>query len=110
DLADRIVTSLQEQGGILTTADLAGYRAGHVAPTTTAYHGRVLHTAPVGCGGVTSFQILQVLEGFDLNDRPPDSVSFYHLFAETLKACWQRRLQELGDPAFTGVPEARHLD
>jgi gamma-glutamyltranspeptidase/glutathione hydrolase len=110
DLAHRLAASLREQGAILTAADLAGYRARHVAPTATAYHEHVLHTTPVGCGGVTSFQILQVLEAFDLNDRPPDGVPFYHLFAETLKACWRRRLQELGDPAFTGVPELHQLD
>jgi gamma-glutamyltranspeptidase/glutathione hydrolase len=109
-LAARLVESLRTQGGILTGADFAGYRARHVLPTTMAYEGRDLHTAPVGCGGVTSFQMLRVLAEFDVTAHAPDSAEFYHLFAEVMKACWRRRLRTLGDPAFTGAPEAAELE
>jgi gamma-glutamyltranspeptidase / glutathione hydrolase len=110
EIAGRIVDCLQERGGILTREDLAAYRARHVETTSMAYRGRVLHTPPVGCGGITTFQILRVLEGFDLSDRLPGTAAFYHLFAAVIKACWRRRLVDLGDPAFTGVPEAGQLD
>ncbi len=110
EIAVRTVQSLRRQGGILTLEDLAGYQARHVTPLALEYRGRTLHTPPVGCGGMTSFQLLRVLEGFDLADRPPASAAFFHLFLEAMKACWQRRLRMLGDPDFTGVPESSQLE
>lgn len=109
ETAARIANYLTAQGGILTGEDLAGYRARQAEAVQTTFRGRSLHTPPIGCGGVTTFQMLQVLEGFDLSERRPGTAAFYHLFAETMKACWRKRLLELGDPAFTGVPEVSHL-
>lgn len=109
ETAVRIVKAVRRQGGILDLQDLADYRARQVEPTEAEYRGRRLLTPPVGCGGVTSLQILQVLEGFDLRGRPLGSAAFAHLYAEVLKACWQRRLVALGDPEFTGVPESSQL-
>jgi gamma-glutamyltranspeptidase/glutathione hydrolase len=108
--ATRIVEGLRAQGGILEQEDLSGYRARQVDPVRMEYRGRTLHTPPVGCGGITSFQMLRVLEGFDLEERRPGTVPFYHLFAEVMKACWRRRLTTLGDPQFTGVSELGQLD
>jgi gamma-glutamyltranspeptidase/glutathione hydrolase len=108
-VAATIAAYFQAEGGILTAEDLAGYRARHVPTTSGDFQGRTLHTPPVGCGGVTSIQMLQVLEP-DLATVRPGEAEFYHLFAEVMKVCWRRRLLELGDAAFTGVPEATHLD
>jgi gamma-glutamyltranspeptidase/glutathione hydrolase len=110
ELARRLVASIREQGGIIEERDLAEYRARHVAPTEMEYRGRRLHTPPVGCGGVTSFQMLEVLEGFDLTLLAPGTPEFFHLYAEVMKPCWRHRLETLGDPEFTGVPEAGQLD
>jgi len=109
ELARRLVAGLRARGAILTEGDFAGYQARDVAPTEMPYRGRLLHTAPVGCGGVTSFQMLAVLDALEAHRHAPDGAEFYHLFAEVMKACWGRRLRTLGDPAFTGVLEAGEL-
>lgn len=103
ELAGRIVDGLAAQGGLLTRADLAQYQARQVEPLRLDYRGARIHTPPVGCGGITSFQILEVLEGFELPS--PDSAEFFHLYAEVLKACWQRRVTQVGE----GIPEAEQL-
>jgi gamma-glutamyltranspeptidase/glutathione hydrolase len=109
ELAGRIADYVQSQGGILTREDLAGYRARQVEATNAEFLGRRLYTPPVGCGGATTLQMLLVLETFDLAALRPATPEFYHLFAEVMKACWRKRLLELGDPAFTGLPETTHL-
>lgn len=103
-LAGRIADSVREQGGIVTREDLAQYQAREVPALSLGYRGVTLHTPPVGCGGVTSFQVLQVLEDFALPH--PDGPEFFHLYAEALKACWRRRVTEVGE----GAPEERQLD
>jgi gamma-glutamyltranspeptidase / glutathione hydrolase len=108
ETATRVVGYLQEQGGILTREDMAGYRARHVPPTQSEYRRHTLLTPPPGCGGVTTLQMLQVLEGFEVPE--PANAAFYHLFAEVMKACWRRRLMEVGDPAFTGMSETAQLE
>jgi gamma-glutamyltranspeptidase/glutathione hydrolase len=110
EIALRISASIRRQGGILELEDLAEYRPRHVEPLQMDYRGRTLLTPPSGCGGITSFQILKALEGFDLESRRPGTPAFYHLYAEVLKPCWRRRLTALGDPAFTGVDEMAQLD
>jgi gamma-glutamyltranspeptidase / glutathione hydrolase len=107
ETAGRIADYIQSEGGILTREDLAQYSAHHAVPTEMDYREHRLHTAPIGCGGITSYQMLRVLEAFEL--PPPASGAFFHLFAEVMKACWQRRLTQLGDPAFTDVSEMEQL-
>jgi len=110
ETAVRITSYLQRSGGLLDLADMAGYQARHVPTTQIEYRGQTLHTPPVGCGGVTSFQMLKVIEKFDLTQRRPGTAAFFHLFAEVMKPCWRSRLETLGDPAFTGVSEIGQLD
>jgi gamma-glutamyltranspeptidase / glutathione hydrolase len=105
-----IVASLRERGGILTRDDLASYRPLRLPATRMEYCGRTLHTPPVGSGGVTSLQMLRLLERFDLSGLQPGTAPLFHLFGEVMKACWRRRLTTLGDPAFTGIVESAELE
>jgi gamma-glutamyltranspeptidase/glutathione hydrolase len=109
EIAERIVTGLAARGGLLSREDLRRYRARHVQALSVGYRGRELCTPPVGCGGVTSLQMLMVLEGFDLAQWPLPGAELFHLLIEVMKPCWRMRLTELGDPAFTHVAESTHL-
>jgi gamma-glutamyltranspeptidase/glutathione hydrolase len=109
ELATRIARGIQDAGGILTREDMAAYRARRCPPVVVDLRGGRLHTPPVGAGGVTSLQILRVLDGFSLQRRSSPDAAFFHLFAEVLKACWRRRLTELGDTPDVAQVMARHL-
>src|SRR5262249_25518363 len=60
-------------------------------------------------GGVTSLQLLRVLDRFPEAQRPAADAAFFHLFAEVMKACWQRRLAGVGGTDDAGEGAARHL-
>jgi gamma-glutamyltranspeptidase/glutathione hydrolase len=59
---------------------------------------------PPSSGGITTAQILKLLEPFDFSPYTPDSPEYIHLFAEACKLAFADRSQHLGDPAFYGVP------
>ena len=65
---------------------------------------------PPSSGGVTTLEILGLLEKFGLARMAPNSVEAVHLFAEASKLAYADRAQFLGDPAFVAVPVSGLLD
>jgi gamma-glutamyltranspeptidase/glutathione hydrolase len=58
----------------------------------------MLYTPPPPSGGITSLAIIQTVEQFDRDDTPPWGGDYFHILAESTKACWQERHNMLGDP------------
>lgn len=110
ETAGRIVSAVEGLGGILTGDDLAGYQPSVMPALAIEYRGVLLSTPPHCSGGVTSLQILKVMDGFDLDAVGCGTSQFFHLYCEALKACWRRRLTDLGDPEFGAAAPERHLD
>jgi gamma-glutamyltranspeptidase/glutathione hydrolase len=106
----RIAGAVQEAGGLLTAADLAGYR-GRVEPPTrlefTAHGHRyeVLKTGFWGQGPVL-LQTLALLQGFDLVALGHNSAEYIHTVTESLKLTLADRDAYYGDPDFAKVPAA----
>lgn len=109
EVADKIVACLKRQGGIMEKADLADYKARAIEPLEIAYRGYKLYTPPLCAGGHTTFQMLLVLDGFDLSHMRQGSPELYHLFAEVMKVCWRERLTRLGDPDFVSIDQNAEL-
>lgn len=84
-IAQKIATHFQENGGLITEADLAAYRAKWNPPLSTTYRGYKVVTTPPGSSGMTLLQFLNVLEGFDLEKIGRNSAEYIHLIAETEK-------------------------
>lgn len=90
-------------GGIMTAADLAGYRVRLREPIITEYRGHtVIGFPPPSSGGVHVAQILKILEPFNLRLLSPDLR--LHLVADAMKLAFADRAHWLGDPAFARVP------
>jgi gamma-glutamyltranspeptidase/glutathione hydrolase len=69
DIAEAVVASLEERGGVLTRDDLAGYRAIEREPVRVGYRGReVVTNPPPNAGGVLIALALALL---DRTDGPP---------------------------------------
>ncbi len=85
DLADRVVSFLAENGGIMTKEDLASYDVRWREPITTTFQGHTLHALPPGSCGMTMFQALNVMDGFDLENMELYSPEFVHLWLEAMK-------------------------
>jgi gamma-glutamyltranspeptidase/glutathione hydrolase len=92
--------------GLLTAADLAGWRASVEAPVTLDYQGlTVCKTGPWGQGPVF-LQQLALLDGFDLKAMGPGSAGFIHTVTECAKLAFADREAWYGDPRQSDVPLA----
>ena len=85
ELADRVVSFLAENGGHMTKADLEGYDVTWKEPITTTYQGHDLYAMPPGSCGMTMFQALNIMEGFDLPNMDLYSSEFAHLWLEAYR-------------------------
>jgi gamma-glutamyltranspeptidase/glutathione hydrolase len=108
-IANLIVEEMRQSGGLISRADLAGYRARWRMPITTSYRGwRVISMPPSSSGGVTLTQILNVMEGF--RPLPPfGSPELLHLEVEAMRRAFEDRNRHLGDPDFVAMPLRRLL-
>ena len=97
--------------GRMTRRDLANYRAARREPVCGPYRAwRVCGMPPPTSGGVTTLQILGILDNFGVASHRPGSVDAVHLMAEASRLAYADRGRYLADPDFIDVPVAGLLD
>jgi gamma-glutamyltranspeptidase/glutathione hydrolase len=109
-LARTIVADMERNGGLISTADLAGYRIFERTPVRGAYRGHeVVSMAPVSSGGTHIIQVLNLLEGFPVGhgELAFGTPGYVHLFAEALKIAFADRRRYMADPERVHVPVDR---
>jgi gamma-glutamyltranspeptidase/glutathione hydrolase len=110
-MAAEIAASVQKGGGLITSADLAGYEVKDRAPLYGSYRGYDIVTAPPpSSGGIVLLEILNILSGYDLakmGDRTPQQV---HLIVEAFRRAYMDRNDYLGDPDFVSMPLKQMAD
>jgi gamma-glutamyltranspeptidase/glutathione hydrolase len=108
ELAKELAAAVQKGGGLITTADLAGYEPKERTPLQGDYRGVHIITAPPpSSGGVVMLEALNILSGFDLpkmGDRTPEQV---HYITEALRRAFMDRADYLGDPDYAPMPIAQ---
>lgn len=97
---------MRENGGIMTASDLAGYEAKLRNPIRSEYRGReIVGFPPPSSGGVHVAQMLNMLEGYELDQLfADDPAQAKHLVAEVMKLAFADRAYWLGDSDFVDVP------
>ncbi|MGV7091168.1 gamma-glutamyltransferase [Siccibacter turicensis] len=104
-IADQIADEMAKNGGLITKADLAAYKAVERTPIGGTYRGyEVFSMPPPSSGGIHIVQILNILENFDLAKYGFGSADAMHLVAEAEKYAYADRSEYLGDPDFVKVP------
>ena len=103
-LAVRIAKGLQEAGSPLTASDLAKTRARLEAPLQLAYRDGVLLAHQPPTQGITTLEIMGVLNRFDFTQVAADSADYYHLLVEAVKQAFIDRDRYVADPEFHDVP------
>ena len=107
-LGRQIADHMEQGGGLITRADLKGYRTVERVPVRGAYRGfDIAGCPPPTGGGIHLIQMLNVLEGFDVAGLGYGTVDGIHLLAEVMKIAFADRNAATGDPAFVDVPLAR---
>ncbi len=110
DIAAKVRGSLINPGS-MTEADLAGYKAIRRDPVCTFYRvWMVCGMGPPSSGGITTLQILGILQSFDLSKLKPNGVKAVHLISEASRLAFADRNAYIGDPDFVSVPVAGMLD
>ncbi len=109
--AEKLVSFIQSQGGIITLQDLAEYEARERQPVKGTYRGyEVYSMAPPSSGGITLIQMLNILEGFNLKAYGYHSAAYVHVVCEAMRRGYANRALHLGDPDFNpDIPVERLL-
>ncbi|MFD2785411.1 gamma-glutamyltransferase [Hymenobacter rubripertinctus] len=106
-----IVAEMQRGQGLITQADLAGYRPRWRTPLHGRYRGYdVLTFPPPSSGGVALLQLLQMLEPYNLRAAGWHSPQATHWITEAERRVYADRATYLGDPDFGLVPVAQLLE
>ena len=96
---------------VITAADIAGYQAKERAPLCMAYRVyKLCGMGPPSSGATTVFQILGLIERFDMKALGKDNPKSWHLIGQAMRLAYADREKYLGDPAFVSVPAAGLLD
>ncbi len=96
---------------VITRRDIAAYRAIDRAAVCTTYRQyRLCGMGPPSSGATTVFQILGMLERFDLKALGKGNPQSWHLIAEAMRLGYADREKYLGDPGFVTVPVTGLLD
>jgi gamma-glutamyltranspeptidase/glutathione hydrolase len=105
-IADRIAAEMQSGRGLITKADLEGYRAVARPPIHGTYRGYdVYGPPPPSSGGICVVEMLNILENFDLSKQDRWSAQTLHLMIETMRRAFYDRARYLGDADFVKIPE-----
>jgi gamma-glutamyltranspeptidase/glutathione hydrolase len=96
-------SSYHARPGVMTTEDLASYRAIERAPTHHQFNGYDIYSmAPASSGGATVGQALNVMEEFDL--AAMDHAEALHYLIEGSALAYADREAYLGDADFVPTP------
>ncbi|MGL3215123.1 gamma-glutamyltransferase [Bradyrhizobium sp. BR 1433] len=106
-----IVAASQAGKGLLTQEDLDNYRVRELAPVECDYRGyHVVSAPPPSSGGVVICEVLNILEGYPLQELGYHSAQAVHYQIEAMRHAYVDRNSYLGDPDFVKNPLERLLD
>ena len=110
ETARLIAADMEANGGTITAEDLASYRPTERRPVSGTYRGHtILSAAPPSSGGTGVIQILNILEGFDLESKGAGSAATIHFVAEAMRRFFADRAQYFGDTDYVDIPLAGML-
>ncbi len=100
DIAQEIARGTQEQGGLITTADLANWQVRIEEPVKTTYRGIDVYKLTVWTQGPSMLQALNILENFDLKSMGYNSARYIHTLYQAMSLAFADRDFYYGDPYF----------
>ena len=104
-IAKRIALFTEQNRGLITYEDLAGFRAETDQPRCTAYRSYEVCKPGFWTQGPVMLQALNLLEGFDLKALGHNSPEYLHVVVEAVKLAFADRDRYYGDPKFSKIPE-----
>ena len=109
--ADLLVAQMRRNGGLISHQDLLNYKVVERQPVCGDYRSnKVCAMPPPSSGGVHLIQMLNILEGWDLNTLGHNSAAYLHRLVESMRRAYADRSLHLGDPDFYPVPAEQLMD
>ena len=109
DIAKATAAYLKANGGLITEADLAAYKAYEDPPISINYRGVDVYECPPNSQGMVMLEALNILEGFNLRFMGHNSAPYLHVVTEALKLSFADRNRWIGDPKFVPTIPMREL-
>jgi len=100
DIAQELVNSVREQGGLFTMQDLANWKVRIEEPAMTSYRGIDVYKLDRWTQGPVLLQSLNILENFDLKAMGYNSARYIHTLYQTMSLAFADRDFYYGDPYF----------
>lgn len=105
ETGERIAEDVEKNGGYLRLSDFEQYKAiVSEQPLAGTYRGLDVTGITGPCAGPTVFEILNILDNFDLASMEHGSADFLHTMIEAVKLAAVDRFSFMGDPAIYGFP------
>ena len=102
---------MKRHNGLMTLEDLRGYVAKERVPLRGSYRGHeIISMPPPSSGGAVLIEMLNILEGYELNKLDANSSDRYHLMAESMRRAFADRAEYMGDSDFVKVPVGGLID
>ena len=99
--AQLIADFMLANDGLITLEDLEKYQAVERKPIKNDYRGyTIVSMPPPSSGGIILSEMLNILEGFNLNEIGHNSAQYLHLLTESMRRAYADRANYLGDPDF----------
>jgi gamma-glutamyltranspeptidase / glutathione hydrolase len=109
DIAQEFVRGCREQGGLITTNDLANWKPLEEEPLHVNYKGIEVYKLQQWTQGPMLLQSLNILENFDLKSMGYNSLKYIHTLYQTMNLAFADRDFYYGDPYFTPVEPMKGL-
>src|ERR1043166_5795583 len=100
DIAEELARGVQEEGGLITMRDLAGWQVKIEEPLATTYKGITVYKLPIWQQGPALLQALNILENADLKAMGYNSARYIHTVYQAMNLAFADRDFYYGDPAF----------
>lgn len=111
DIANQLVNIVRENGGTMTEKDLAAYDIRIKQPISANYRGYDIHAmGPSSSGGITTIQILKLLEQFDIQSMGPRSTDYLNHLIQAMHIAYSDRAHYLADDDFYDIPVDALID
>jgi len=103
-IADAIVRTLQEQGGVMSHEDLKNHRSTWHEPIKTDYRGVMVYECPPNGQGIAALLALNIAEGWELGEMTWHAPERLHLLVEAMRLAFADARRYVADMETNPAP------
>jgi gamma-glutamyltranspeptidase/glutathione hydrolase len=104
EIGEAIAAEIQDNGGFMTTDDLADFEVEWLDPISTTYNGVEVFELGANNQGQIALEALNIAEEIGAGEHPYESAERVHAFTEAMKLAFTDGHHYITDPEFEAVP------